>query len=82
MREQGQHGDQACAHDQRLRHRCIPDRVRIRGRAVGDQVYAGDCAEPGQAVLDAGNRQPGGQETGCLRALTGRDDYEHLPSIP
>ena len=42
----------------------------------------GDGRQPAQAVREAGQLQPGREETGGLGALAGRDDDEHGLSLP
>jgi hypothetical protein len=49
---------------------------------VGDELDAADHREPLEAFADSGDLQPGGEETGRLGALTGRDDDEHPRSLP
>jgi len=70
------HGDQ-----QRLGDRGIGDLVRTGGRPAGDQVAPGDVGPGGEAVAEAGQVQPGCQEAGGLRALTGGSDNKHPSTL-
>jgi hypothetical protein len=81
--EQGQEGHQAGGHDERLGDRGVLDGVRVGGGAVGDEVHPGDGREPGHAVPESGELQPGVEESRGLGALSGRDDNQHaLHSAP
>ena len=66
---------------QRLGHRGVANRVGIGRGAKGGQVKLGHLAEVGEARSEAGHLEPGGEESGGLGALTGRDDCKHVSTL-
>src|SRR5581483_9246995 len=65
-----------------LRHRGVLDLIRARGGAVPDEVTAGQLRGGAEALGDAGQFQPGRQETRRLGALAGRGDDQHPLTLP
>ena len=57
--------------------------VRVGLGAVVGQVEAGARPRASRSrSANLGQLEPGGEETGGLGALTGRDDGEHRPTVP
>ena len=81
-REELEEGDEAGRDDQRLGDGGVADRrprrPRCRSRARSMPAHG---RQPGEPRLTPGQLEPGGEETGDLGALTGRDDGEHRPTV-
>jgi hypothetical protein len=79
---EGASRDETGGDDERLRYGGVADRVGIRSRAVGHQVDAGAFGE----LLDERARlrvvEPGGEEAGGLRALSGSYENDHRTILP
>ena len=60
--------------DQGLGDRGIPDRVGVADRAVRAQIDPGCVGESAEMLGEPGFGEPGVEESGGLRALSGRDD--------
>ena len=60
--------------DQGLGDRGIPDRVGVADGAVGAQIDPGCVGEGIEMLGEPGFGEPGVEESGGLRALSGRDD--------
>jgi hypothetical protein len=77
MREQLEGRQQPGGDQQRLRDGGVADRLGVRLGAVVRKVQTAYRGEPGGAGGEAGLTQPGLEETGGLRPLSGRHDGEH-----
>jgi hypothetical protein len=73
LRDRGE-AEQRGRDDQRLGDRGIPDRVGVAEGAMRAQVDAGRVGEGIEVLGEPGLREPWVEESGGLRALTGRDD--------
>ena len=81
----GGEAEQGGRDDQGLRDRGIPDRVGVADRAVLAQLDAGGVGQGIEMLGETGLGEPGFEESGGLRALSGRDDYDwhgFHPALP
>ena len=74
-------GGDGGGHQQRLRDGGVPDLVGVGGCPAPDQIAAGELGPGLQPGGEAGQLQPGGEESRCLGTLTGSCDEEHCSSL-
>ena len=67
--------------DQRLGDGGVLDLVGVGGGAEPEQVEAGDLAELGELLGDAGQLEPGREHARRLRALPGREYGDHITTM-
>ena len=80
--EQRGQTDQPGGDDQRLGHRGVADRVRVRDGAVRGEVDTDRLRVRGDLLGHRGDGEPRLEESGGLGALTRGDDDNHAFSLP
>lgn len=74
-------GDEAGADDEGLGDGRGPDRRLVRGRAVGDEVDVRRGGQPLEAVTEAGEVEPGGEEAGLWEPCPGQTMASTCPAF-